>query len=400
MQIEGQYSAAFVDGGNVFRSVISEEFYRKLPGVQLRPIEIDSIGTASESARLKVLGRVHRPLKLTLLGQPFSFKFQPVVLRGLSMEVNISGPFMKRNEWDELHSRNCLRIKGREVPLQSGAKNPVRTSAYALHSLSIPPHAEKIVELCTPAEKKKAEVLWEDPEGQVQAVVQRNRDGHFRILVRNESDETRRIHKGMSYGVTEGLNSGAVGIHHLGEETLDGRNDAYRRQIMKEARPGKTSGARIDSDLEKKLAQDPRQLTDKERRRYFTQKFQLQDSPLLQDPEDLNLALDTLLKFWDLFSHDGSYGRTELVNFKILTREGPPVKCRYRPIPPDLEGNLRSQLDRWLQEDVIEPSDSPWSSNLVPVKKKNGEIRWCVDWRRLNDVTYKDSWPMPPSRTP
>ena len=58
-------------------------------------------------------------------------------------------------------------------------------------------------------------------------------------------------------------------------------------------------------------------------------------------------------------------------------------------------GALREQLNDWLRHDVIEPADSLWSSNLVTVKKKGGKIRWCVDWRRLNKVTKKDSWPMP-----
>ena len=159
---------------------------------------------------------------------------------------------------------------------------------------------------------------------------------------------------------------------------------------MKEARPDKTSRSSVEPELEKKLSRDPEALSPGEKRN-------LQDGPQSLAPErrgfgtgvgDPDGVLDFLLPRWVL-REDGAH------EIQDSLKEGPPVKCRYRPIPPDLEGNLRRQRDRWLQEDVIEPSDSPWSSNLVPVKKKNGEIRWCVDWRRLNDVTYKDSWPMP-----
>ncbi len=62
---------------------------------------------------------------------------------------------------------------------------------------------------------------------------------------------------------------------------------------------------------------------------------------------------------------------------------------------PALEPDLRCQLDEWLRHNVIEPANSPWSFNLVAARKKGGKIRWCIDWRRLNQITKKDTFPMP-----
>ena len=67
-----------------------------------------------------------------------------------------------------------------------------------------------------------------------------------------------------------------------------------------------------------------------------------------------------------------------------------PVNIRYRPVNPALEPDLKAQVDKWLKHGVIEPCKSPWNFGLVPVKKKCGAIRWCVDLRRLNAVTIKD----------
>ena len=60
-----------------------------------------------------------------------------------------------------------------------------------------------------------------------------------------------------------------------------------------------------------------------------------------------------------------------------------------------MEGKLRERLDIWLKQEVVQPSSSPWSFPLIAVPKKNGKTRWVIDYRRLNEITIKDLFPLP-----
>ena len=65
-----------------------------------------------------------------------------------------------------------------------------------------------------------------------------------------------------------------------------------------------------------------------------------------------------------------------------------------RPLDPDQKEYYRDQTDAWLEQGVIQPSVSPWTSPLVPVKKKDGRMRWVTDLRELKKQTVKDSYPL------
>ncbi len=173
-----------------------------------------------------------------------------------------------------------------------------------------------------------------------------------------------------------------------GPTTAKQKKEEYLRQLVNNAKE-------VKKKKRKEPGFDAAKATTAEKEAWLIRTFDLKSKPCLAKPKALKEAVDLLMKYWDLFSHDGSYGHTHLVQHRIITEDVPPIKCRYRPINPGLEPALRQQLDDWLCHDVIELADSPWSSNLVTVKKKGGKIRWCVDWRRLNEVTKKDSWPMP-----
>ena len=103
-----------------------------------------------------------------------------------------------------------------------------------------------------------------------------------------------------------------------------------------------------------------------------------------------------LTKFSDVFSTGpNDYGRTDLVTHRIRTGDASPVRQRAYRASPTVRNEIRKQVDTLLDQDVIEESHSPWSSPIVMVKKKDGSYRFCIDYRKLNKVTVKDSHPLP-----
>jgi hypothetical protein len=88
---------------------------------------------------------------------------------------------------------------------------------------------------------------------------------------------------------------------------------------------------------------------------------------------------------------------TEIIQHKIPLKPGSkPVKQKSRQFNPLLLPIIEKELKRLLEAKIIVPLRySEWVANLVPVRKKNGEIRLCVDFRNLNRCSLKDNYPLP-----
>ena len=102
-----------------------------------------------------------------------------------------------------------------------------------------------------------------------------------------------------------------------------------------------------------------------------------------------------------LDSHDtfalekAELGEVVEVQHHIETGDSPPVRQPPRRVPFVVRPEITRMINEMLHAHVIQESSSPWASLVVLVKKKSGELRFCVDHRRLNAVTRKDVFPLP-----
>jgi len=103
-----------------------------------------------------------------------------------------------------------------------------------------------------------------------------------------------------------------------------------------------------------------------------------------------------VMQYSDIFvGPDGSPGFTDLITHKIDTGDAKPIKQNYyRRSLKELE-YVDAELEKMLASGVIRLSKSPWGAPVVLVRKKSGELRFRIDFRRLNEATKKDAYPLP-----
>ena len=87
-------------------------------------------------------------------------------------------------------------------------------------------------------------------------------------------------------------------------------------------------------------------------------------------------------------------GKTMLVEHHIRTGEARSIRLPPYRIPHAYREVVKEEIDQMLEQGLIEPSASEWSAPIVLVKKKDGSMRLCVDYRRLNGVSETDAYPM------
>ncbi|GFW94408.1 retrovirus-related Pol polyprotein from transposon 412 [Trichonephila clavipes] len=110
-------------------------------------------------------------------------------------------------------------------------------------------------------------------------------------------------------------------------------------------------------------------------------------------PEQKSSAERLFQEFEDVFSRNSSdIGHTTVTQHRIDTADHPPIKQHPRRLPFAKQEEVGTLLREMQETDIIEPSSSPWASPIVLVRKKDGSTRFCVDYRKLNDVTKKDSY--------
>ena len=392
-------SAALVDSGNLYRNAISIDFARRL-GIRpedIAPLPVTSVGTAQRGASMRILGEPKRELSLMLGSHPTIIRFKPVILAGLCSEIILSGPFLQKYNIDQLHSRRSLRFQGRLIDLlPSNVSGPISPDDHrqmianvVVEAKSVTqPRTERFIQVIVRDEARRpvrnrvgvirGSTVFDEATGMSpvrNVVVSTDDDGRATVAVLNLLDDRPvTIQGGSFFGQFEEADV----CEDLQEATALVNAIVFGEEI---------SVAEVQPPLEENSF--PNTLKE------VIEMFKLNDDKVFTSEADRRKAAALIASYKDIFSADGSPGRTTLVEHEIRLLPGTrPQKDRYRPLNPILQQEFEKQLQSWLQQKLVRRSQSPWASALVPVRKKSGGVRFAIDFRRLNMATVKDAIPI------
>ena len=439
-----------IDGGNLFGDLMSEEF-AKLLKLQISGRE-KTVGTAAADGTVTILGKVTKPFKLYLEGISTPVTIQPYVVKNLAHPINLGERFLRENDADQSYRRKGvqLRINGGSIMLdssdldlskssidtriksvldkfQSEGRNPWSGNTEILdmriHQVTEKQESTEIPGVFYKGNKK--EIEWGNTAARVyNPQTQTLRAKHTTVVeVRIGKGDTRSnhptprpgmvlnndvllfpkktqswlnkhevfVHPGVYY-----RNGNTCNIYVTNFSTKDCKlpKDCHLGNVKEAVRHMAPRVTSLDHRPVKQLSASELN----ERRQYIIEQLELKDHKVLQgNPEALEEVIQIFLKGWSAISIDETdFGKTKAMRFQIQLEPGArPVRDKVRPLNPMQEKDLNRQIDEWLEAGVIEPSNSAWTSALVPCKKKGTEkYRWAIDYRKLNQLTVKDAYPL------
>ena len=302
-------------------------------------------------------------LELKLGDREFMTKF--VVVSPLTSEAILGIDFLHTQQAmiDLGQGKLLLQASGCDIPLGNPgptASSPVTEQPVRIaNTVEVPPRSVMEVSAYV---NESAEGVWlveEDREKKLEVAIARAivepKSATLPVCILNVSDKPTTLYAGCTVAVMVSVEPPAeVGsVERVGEEKVDEEKLKILQQLV------------ANSSVE---------LTDGEKDIFY----------------HLLLAYPDILA-----SSDSDLGRTGKLQHRIDTGDAQPVRQQVRRISPHRREEVKQLLSQMLERGVIEPSCSPWASPVVLVQKKDGSTRFCIDYRRLNEVTRKDAYPLP-----
>ena len=437
-----------IDSGNLFGPCISLDLAKKLN----LPFNkrVTKIGTADKSAQATVIGRLKSPLKIFIEGVANAIQIRPYVMEKLSHPMNLGQSFLRENNADLIFRDSYVILKLRQGTTRLFAKNRSISSPsvdqrfrhvldlWAQFGRNPFPNEMLVLPRQNSVVSNTVNKYTQGKDANTELLQVRNTRNklfthateHFEpntsrlVTIRSKTDSTqllepntvwfrahnkKKLWDNKRITIEDGLYDRENREIHVLVRNCSTQNQCIPSQTLlgfsNEAmfdEPGIMNINCVVDKSEPPAERDLSKLTELQQlkwQNFIVQQLRLDENEILNKNTSLKgRVISAFMNNLAAIARNGhDFGETNLAQMHIAIKPGTsPVRAKVRPLNPIQEKDLKRQIDDWLKAGVIEESNSPWSSALVPVKKKDStELRWCVDYRGLNAVTIKDSYPLP-----
>ena len=353
--VNGTLKNICVDSGSP-KTLMSKHFAVRR-GLEIRSTTDKGRYFAAGGERLRQVGEV----EVTMLFGKVEIRKVIVVIEGLIQDLLIGTDMMLSYGFIVDYRRKTLSIEDEQkntavVDIKVVGDEEI-WPVCCTEQIVVPARSEIVVKLEVPMQglvmlTRREECVLEVAEG----VYKRNKEGRVNVLVRNTKNRAISIDKGKKLADVT-----MIGIE--GYIVNGGERQVVSSIVSRNEEKGISEDAVIDrKNMSEAVVKQYERLIDE-----FKGVFS-------KDDQDIGCSR---------FAHD------------IKLTDDTPFKARAYRIPIAQAEIVENQVKAMLEMGVISKSSSPYASPVVLVKKSDGTIRFCVDYRKLNNKTIKDNYPMP-----
>lgn len=328
----------------------------------------NSYGTLADGSTMTFYGAIELPCRVRGISLTETF-----VVSDLGDDAILGMPFLTDRGCVMEFGRPALRIGSETLQCTDREGNQLMCRVQVDHSITIPAESEVLITGRVTHRKVAPEGLIEGTSKEVSIAASINRpDRKGRVILRCMNPR----------GAPLEIAAGTVVADYLAIQPEDVSVSGLEREHHQSVKPCGPGHRTLPPKTE--VPSHLQELMEGAMRNGSTEAQGRQIAQLLRE-------------YHDVFSTgDGDMGRTQLVEHEIpITPGARPLRQPARRLGAEKEAEVDRQIEELLQQGLIEPAHGAWSSPVVLVKKKDGRWRFCIDYRRLNQVTVQDAYPLP-----